>query len=80
MGVELEILELPRKARGYRFHDVTLERLEKLGRLLPTESDTEILQRAIVHFLATLENGEKTWGTIPSELGKTHKRPPRDAA
>ena len=44
------------------------------------KSDAEILEIAITHLLATLENDEGVRMTVKDDGSKRHKRPPSDAA
>ena len=81
MGLDFEILEMPRKTQSFRFSDKTVERLNKLGAILPTKTDTAIIEDAVAHLLATLESDDPRVHIIaPSDAQKTHKRSPRDAA
>jgi hypothetical protein len=80
MGLEFRIIDLPRKTQSYRFSDKTVDRLEKLGVILPTKTDTAIIEDAVAHLLATLESDDpRVHITAPSDARKGHKRPP-DAA
>jgi hypothetical protein len=80
MGLEFRLLEMPRKTQSYRFGDKTVDRLRKLGAILPTKTDTAIIEDAVAHLLATLESDDpRVHITAPSDTRKGHKTP-RDAA
>jgi hypothetical protein len=80
MGLGFEIIDLPRKTQSYRFSDKTVDRLEKLGIILPTKTDTAIIEDAVAHLLATLESTDpRVHITAPSDVQKRHKSP-KDAA
>lgn len=77
MGVNLEVLRLPREARSYRFDEQTLERLNKLANRLQGKNETDIVRDAVAHFLGTLERDQPLWMTAPSEAQKanaSHKK------
>jgi hypothetical protein len=80
LGVEAEILTLPERpsTRQYKWDDLTVARLDKLGELLPQKDEASILRDCIGHFLSTLERDERPWMTVPSELeAAAAKRPKR---
>ena len=84
MGVEFqrefEVIDLARaRTRSYRFSEQTAARLKRLGETLQSKTETQILEDAIVHLLATLDREEKVSLIAPSDSQKRHKRPP-DAA
>lgn len=74
VGVELEIVNLPRTARSYRFDEQTIQSLNKLANRLGSKTDTEIVSIGIAHLLGSLERDNPIWMTAPSDTQKGHKR------